>query len=164
MTWVRKGVYTSYTLLEAFRKTCLDYTLLLVGDGPERGSIIEKIHQLKLDGRVVVAGFIKNPYPIIRDAKLLVLSSDYEGFGVVLAEALCLDTAVVSTDCESGPREIMALSLSDYLVQTGDADALAIKMKKAIADVENDQYPFESAVMERFLPAIVARQYIDLAD
>ena len=151
-------------LLEAFRKMRLDCTLVLVGDGPERDSIIGKIHQLKLDGRVVIAGFINNPYPIIRDAKLLVLSSDYEGFGVVLAEALCLDTAVVSTDCKSGPGEIMALSLSDYLVQTGDADAMAIKMKKAIVDVENDQYPFESAAMERFLPANVARQYIDLAD
>ena len=151
-------------LLEAFRKMRLDCTLVLVGDGPERDGIVEKIHQLKLDDRVVIAGFIKNPYPIIRDAKLLVLSSDYEGFGVVLAEALCLDTAVVSTDCKSGPREIMVLSLSDYLVRTGDADALAIKMKKAIVDVENDQYPFESAVMESFLPTIVARQYIDLAN
>lgn len=151
-------------LLAAYKKLCPDYKLVLVGDGPDRSCIVNKIHQMKLENRVVLEGFSNNPYPIIRGATLLILSSDYEGFGVVLAEALCLDTAVVSTDCESGPSEIMVSSLSDYLVKTGDADALAIKMKKAIVDVENDQYPFESAAMERFLPAIVVRQYIDLAN
>ncbi len=151
-------------LLMAYQKIKSDFKLILVGDGPDRGRIIAMIHQMKLEDRVVLAGFHKNPYPIIRGSSLLVLSSDYEGFGVVLAEALCLDTAVISTNCKSGPDEIMESSLSKYLVNTGDADALADKMKQAIDDVSNANYPFASACLERFSPDTIARQYFNLVD
>ncbi len=151
-------------LLTAYQKINSDFKLILVGDGSDRNRIVDIIHQMKLDDRVVLAGFHKNPYPIIRGSSLLVLSSDYEGFGVVLAEALCLDTAVISTDCESGPDEIMKSALSNYLVKTGDSDALADKMKQAIDDVNNAGYPFASADLERFSPDTIVRQYINLAD
>ena len=149
-------------LLEAYSKSRLEEVLLLIGDGPGRDGIVEKIHQLKLDDRVIIAGFIKNPYPIIRDAKLLVLSSDYEGFGVVIAEALCLDTAVVSTDCKSGPGEIMRSSLSNYLVPIGNVTALAHMIEKAVKDVDNGSYPFEDACLEMFSPEVIVSKYSHL--
>lgn len=149
-------------LLDAFYKSGLDCMLLLVGDGPDKDVILNKIAELHLENKVVVTGFLSNPYPIIRDAKQLVLSSDYEGFGVVLAEALSLETAVVSTDCPSGPREIMLSSLSDYLVSTGDADILAEVMKQAFNDMLRQDYPFKSASLERFSPEVIAAEYIKL--
>jgi len=150
-------------LLSAYSKADIPYNLLLVGDGKGRSMIAEKIRKLNLDDKVILIGFIVNPYPIIRDAKLLVLSSDYEGFGVVLAEALCLGTAVVSTDSKSGPGEIMTSSLSEYLVPTGDAEALACKIKKAIEDVDKGCYPFEDACLERFYPTTIVSKYMHLA-
>lgn len=151
-------------LLDAYKKSGIDHKLVLVGDGPDRERITEMIKQMKLDDKVIMTGFINNPYPLIRAAKLLVLSSDYEGFGVVLAEALCLETAIVSTDCKSGPSEIMISSLSDYLVPTGDSVRLASMIDKAISDVENNDYPFKSADLLRFSPTSAAKQYIDLVD
>jgi glycosyltransferase involved in cell wall biosynthesis len=149
-------------LLAAFKKMHSDYKLILVGDGPDRDRIEDLIHQMNLDEQVVLAGFHTNPYPVIRDSMLLVLSSDYEGFGVVLAEALSLETAVVSTNCKSGPGEIMSSALSGYLVETGDVDALAGKMRQAIDDVDEAAYPFDSADLSRFLPGNIVRQYTDM--
>lgn len=150
-------------LLDAFSKLQHDYRLIMVGDGPDRSRIESQIRQMGLDEKVVLTGFLKNPYPVIRDAAVLVLSSDYEGFGVVLAEALSLGTAVVSTDCRSGPSEIMKSALSGYLVDTGDADALSDKIEQAIADIGKQCYPFQDAGIDRFLPAGIVRRYIDLA-
>ena len=151
-------------LLEAYSKSCLGEVLVLVGDGVEKGNIIKKICQLNLNNRVVITGFVDNPYPIMRDAKLLVLSSDYEGFGVVLAEAICLGTAVVSTDSKSGPREIMKSSLSDYLVPIGNVAALTHMIEKAVEDVDNGSYPFEDACLERFSPEVIVSKYSHLTN
>ncbi len=149
-------------LLDAYHESGLGCMLLLVGDGPDKAVILNKITELHLEDKVVVTGFINNPYPIIRDANLLILSSDYEGFGVVLAEALCLETAVVSTNSMSGPSEIMLSPLSNYLVPTGDVHALSGKMQLALADVEKHKYQFKSKDLERFSPEVIAAEYVKL--
>jgi len=82
-----------------------------------------------LGDRVFIAGFQLNPYPWIAGADLLVLCSDHEGLPNVLIEALACATPAVSTDCPSGPREILA-AFPQCLVPCGDATALA----KAISD------------------------------
>jgi glycosyltransferase involved in cell wall biosynthesis len=85
-----------------------------------------------LAGRVIVAGFQQNPYPWMRNARLLVLCSDHEGLPNVLIEALALGTPVVSTDCPSGPREILGAAGAPWLVPCGDAAALAQAMGAAL--------------------------------
>ena len=85
-----------------------DAKLIIIGDGNKRDELNALTESLKLTQNVIFTGFIKNPLPYIKAAKAFVLSSDYEGFGVVLLEALSLGVPVISTDCYSGPREIIA--------------------------------------------------------
>lgn len=112
-----------------------------------------------LAGRVSVAGFQPNPYPWIAGADLLVLCSDHEGMPNVLVEALLLGTPVVSTDCPSGPREVLRDGLSGRLVPCGDAGALAAAMREALHEGRCAR-PFDAAP---FLPAGIAEQLERLA-
>jgi glycosyltransferase involved in cell wall biosynthesis len=84
--------------------------------------------------RVFVAGFQPNPYPWIAAADVLVLCSDHEGLPNVLIEALILGTPVVSTDCPSGPREILGDAFPGALVPVNNAELLAQAIARTLAD------------------------------
>lgn len=86
-----------------------------------------------LSRRVKIAGFQANPYPWMAGARLLVLCSDHEGLPNVLIEALICGTPVISTDCPSGPREILGAALPSALVPCGDTVALARRMQDFLA-------------------------------
>ena len=92
---------------------------------------------LGLQSDVDLPGFIKNPFPMMRHAALFVFSSAWEGFGNVLVEAMACGTPVVSTDCPSGPAEILEGGKWGRLVPVGDVDALA----ESIAAALDDQNP-----------------------
>lgn len=99
--------------------------LLVLGEGPLLVHLRERAHQLGIEDDVCFCGFVPNPYPTLARASLLMLSSRYEGFGNVIAEALACGVPVVSTDCESGPSEILMDGAFGRLVPVGDAAALA---------------------------------------
>lgn len=103
--------------------------VLLTSPDPK---LAELVMQHGLENRVIVAGFQANPYPWMANADLLVLCSDHEGLPNVLIEALACGTRVVSTDCPSGPREILRGELGRGLVPCGDAAALAQAMRDAL--------------------------------
>jgi glycosyltransferase involved in cell wall biosynthesis len=119
-------------LLEAFAR--LDPALRLVLLADERPGLRAMIEARGLAGRVEVAGFQQNPFPWIAAANLLVLCSDHEGLPNVIIEALALGVPVVSTDCPSGPREILGQALPECLVPMGDATALAAAMARTLAN------------------------------
>lgn len=145
-------------LLEAFKKSNLDTKLVLVGDGKEKEVIINKIKSLKLENKVILTGFQQNPYPYIKNAKLLVLSSQYEGLGNVLIESLFLKTPVISTDCQSGPSEILKGDLQKYLVEVNNIDALSEKM----IEVYNNPYEIKDIYIEDFKKDKLLNQYLNL--
>ena len=145
-------------LLEAFKQSKINAKLILIGEGDYRKSIEEKVEVLGLKESVVFAGMQTNPYPIIKDAKLLVLSSDYEGLSMAILEALTLGVPVVSTDCPSGPKEILEGYLDNALVPPSDTSALAVMMKKQYEEPSK----ISSDVLKRFDGDHIIDQYIDL--
>lgn len=123
-------------LLRAFAKLRghPEATLMILGEGPLRPGLERLVKELGIADRVRMPGFSSNPWPYLASADLFVLSSDHEGFGLVLAEAMHAGLRVVSTDCEGGPREILDGGRFDRLVPTGDADALAQAMAAALSE------------------------------
>lgn len=117
-------------LLDAWAQLKLPHQLVLLTQADPK--LEQMIAERGLVGRVTIAGFQKNPYPWMAAADLLVLSSDHEGLPNVLIEALICGTPVVSTDCPSGPREILGQALPDALVPCGDATALAQAVQRSL--------------------------------
>lgn len=144
-------------LLDAFRQLAPPIKLVLLTK--EHDGLLALIDQFGLRDRVIVAGFQQNPYPWIRQAKLLVLSSDSrEALPTVLIEALILGTPVVSTDCPTGPREILAGSLAQWLVPVNESGAMATKMQEALSG----GYRIEEQLLERFSSKVVMQQFLEL--
>src|SRR5215510_88280 len=100
-------------LIESYRSSGISDNLIIVGEGEERHGLERLISSLGLDGRVVLPGHMKNPYPIVRAARLFVSSSNLEGFPNALIEAMALGCPVVATDCDTGPMEILAAKKRD---------------------------------------------------
>lgn len=120
------------TLVRAFAlvRQHLPSRLMILGDIDKREPTIKPqlealVRELGLEGEVTLPGFVDNPYAYMARAKVFVLSSAYEGFGNVLAEAMAVGTSVVSTNCESGPAEILENGKYGRLVPVGDVNALA---------------------------------------
>ena len=138
--------------------------LLIIGDGPERASLRALVGRLDLTDAVDLPGFQSNPFAWMRAADLFALSSAWEGLPGVLIQAMACGTPVVSTDCTSGPREI--LHSTDValgpLVPVGDDAALAQAMLRTLAE------PTPAEVLKRraadFSMSTVATQYLALLD
>ena len=111
-----------------------DARLMLLGNGELEPDLRRLAAELGIADRVIFAGFHPDPTPFYRTADLFVLSSDYEGFGNVIVEALACGTPVVSTDCPSGPAEILADGEFGALVPVGDAQALARAIDRRSTD------------------------------
>ena len=112
--------------------------LVILGDGPERDSLVELIRRSGLEKVVDMPGFTDNPYAYMKRSDVLALSSRWEGLPTVLIEALALGTAVVSTDCPSGPAEILEGGKWGRLVPVGGADALAAAIIEALKEPRRD--------------------------
>lgn len=122
------------TLLRAFAKLrqAIGARLLILGEGPQR-RILERLSaELGIGSCVDMPGFAERPECYIAHSDALVLSSAWEGSGVVLVEALALGTPVVATDCRSGPREILDDGHYGELVPVGDPQALANAIERTL--------------------------------
>ncbi|HFC00217.1 MAG TPA: glycosyltransferase, partial [Phaeodactylibacter sp.] len=82
--------------------------LVIVGTGVEQNALIQLTERLGISKKVLFAGFQENPFKYVAKAKILAFSSDFEGFGNVIVEALASGTPVISVDIDNGPREILA--------------------------------------------------------
>jgi len=145
-------------LLQAYKQSGIPHKLVLLGAGPDEQEVKALVETYGLADRVIFPGFDQNPYNWIRHADLFAFSSDYEGFGNVLVESLIVGTPVVSTDCPSGPSEILTGPLAAYLVPKGDSAALAAKMREAL-----ESYPeITEEMIERFDKHVITQQYLAL--
>jgi glycosyltransferase involved in cell wall biosynthesis len=115
------------TLIQAFSKVrrSRPLRLIILGQGEERGRIAALIEAMGLGDDVAMLGFVENPYSHVARSNVFVLSSAWEGLGTAIVEALAVGTPVVSTDCPSGPAEILENGKYGWLVPVGDATSLA---------------------------------------
>lgn len=131
--------------------------LVILGEGKERTKLEELIKELGLEENVRLAGFQKDPFPFLRLANLFVLSSRWEGLGNVIIEALACGTPVVSTNCPSGPAELLENGRFGTLTPVNDVPALAKAISEAL-----DREPDRSTLIRRaatFSPAAAAAAY-----
>lgn len=128
-----------------YERGLTDLRFHLLGEGPSREALEEQIKQKRLSDYVLLEGFQINPFQYYREAQLFCLPSIYEGFGLVLAEAMACRIPVVSTDCPSGPAEILDNGQYGRLVQPGDVDALVNSIFDAVSDYKTWQALVPSA-------------------
>ena len=149
------------TLIQAFahvRRNRLA-RLMILGEGEERPALERLIEQLNLGADVSLPGFVANPYPYMARAAIFALSSRWEGLPSVLIEALYCGAAIVSTDCPSGPQEILAGGRYGRLAQVGDSEAFAAAIQLTL-DQPQARPPAES--WHPFGQETVVDQYLDL--
>ena len=134
--------------------------LMILGEGPLRPELDGLAAELGIAGELILPGFAVNPWPFYASASLFVLSSDWEGLPLVIPEALYAGLPVVSTDCESGPAELLDGGRFGRLVPCGDEEALADAIEQALA-APNDPTEQRARAIEVAGPETIER-YLEL--
>ncbi len=135
-------------LLEAFAQlhaTRADITLHIFGEGPERENILAAVSSLGLDEHVLLHGSVEDVAGALATADIYVMSSDFEGFPNALAEAMAMGLPSISTDCPTGPADLMRGGTRGVLVPVGDVSALVGAMTALVEDYETRKQYGENA-------------------
>jgi len=149
-------------LLEAFALVIrnIPATLLFVGEGSLRKQLEQLCVDLGVEKHVRFYGFSSRPYEQMIEADLFVMSSDFEGLPTTIIEALFCGLPVVSTDCPSGPRELLMDGKYGSLVPVNDKTTLATAIE---FELKNRRLPeVQQAAAQRFLPSVVVKQFLVL--
>lgn len=154
-------------LLQAFAKVTAkhpDWRLLIIGEGPLRGELEVLRNKLGLAESVSFAGLLADPSAALRNAKLFVMASRFEGFPYAALEAMACGLPVIYTDCPSGPREIIRDGIDGLLVPNGDVPALAAAMDRLLSDAAERERLATHApeVLERFGEDKILAQWEEL--
>jgi glycosyltransferase involved in cell wall biosynthesis len=148
------------TLIRAFKRVLerRPAKLVILGRGRGKRELEALAEELGVKSEVDLPGYLENPYAFMARASVFVLSSAWEGFGNVVAEALVAGTPVVSTDCESGPAEILAHGKYGHLVPVGDPDTMADAILDVLAGNGRKAPPewLEQFDVEHVLPRYVS--------
>lgn len=132
--------------------------LYILGDGPDRDKIEEKIKKERMEDEIILLGNIKNPYPWIKKAKMLVHSSKFEGFGLVLVEGLILNKIVISSDCPIGPKEVLENGEIGYLYNVGDYKRLGELIVQNLENSDIDLDLIRNRIL-KYSKDIVLKEY-----
>lgn len=133
-------------LINAFSKVIntIDARLVILGDGELKDDLEALVNKLHISHKVEFPGFVKNPYAWLRNSSLFVLSSNYEGLPGTLIQAMACGAPVVSTDCPSGPSEILENGKWGRLVPTGDLSALVAAIIDTLQDKKKPDVEFRA--------------------
>ena len=148
------------TLIRAVSKVLNEtgVKLVIVGEGDDRADMEKLIRELGIHESCELPGFVGNPYSYLKNTDVFVLSSRWEGLPNALLQALAVGTPVVSTDCPSGPREILEHGRWGRLVPVEDVDAMA----SAIVEGVNGQIdsPPRELIEQRYGLHAIVDQYL----
>ena len=149
------------TLIRAFAlvKKEQKVRLVILGEGQLKNQLLTLVGQLNLENDVVILDFVENPYAYMAKSAVFVLSSGWEGFGNVVAEALAAGAPVVSTNCPSGPAEILDNGKYGELVAVGNSQGMAEAILRVLSGKVRS---FDSAWLEQFTLKYSAQKYLEL--
>ncbi len=153
-------------LIYAWLEACVPHKLVLVGgttDEKEEAYLRHLkaiVKKLGVEDRVIFTGFQKNPYPWVKNAALFAMSSESEGLPTVLIEALILGTPVVSTDCPTGPSEILIGKFAQFLSPVGEISGLTANIRAALREYP----PIDDEFLARFRNDYAVQRYLEHFD
>ena len=135
----------------------IKHKLVIVGSGSDMGLVQKKVQELSLEQHIHFAGQLTNPFPWMLHADLFILSSKFEGLGMVLLEAMACDTKVVATKSVGGVVDIMKDNLNDYLAEQTPQDlgskiALTLKEEK---NIDSNKH------LKEFTPKHIVDEYLN---
>lgn len=141
-----------------------DWTLRLVGDGAQKEALMNQCKELGIESTVVFEGATQNMAKAYCDSSLFLLTSRFEGFGLVLAEAMQCGVPCVSFDCPHGPADIIDNGKNGILVENGNIEAFADAVLKLIDDEELRARMGKAAIekAKAYLPETIMPQWITL--
>ena len=156
-------------LIKSYKNTQLldkNIKLLIFGEGEEKENLQSQINSLGLHSFVLLKGFNQNVSSYIKQAKALVLSSKFEGFPMVLIEALTLKTPMIAFNCKSGPAEIIKHEINGLLVENQNQEALSKAMNTLVL---NDEFYYQiktniEKLSNPFSEEIIIEQWINLVE
>jgi len=140
------------------------HQLVLIGEGKQQDELSHLAEELGVSDSVVFLGYLSNPYPVIAQASLFCLSSRYEGFGLVSAEAAALGVPTVATNCVSGPKEVLVDGLYGDLVAVDSAEELAIAIQRHLKAPQRliEKADASAQKAERLSMTLCASRYSEL--
>lgn len=132
--------------------------LVILGEGHLRSEFSKLSEELGISADFDMPGFVDNVYPYMARSRMFVMSSAWEGLGGVLVEAMAVGTPVVSTDCPSGPSEVLEDGRVGSLVPVGDVEALADAMQHTL-EHPTDPEVLRRSARDRYSASASAREY-----
>lgn len=149
------------TLIHAIAKVRRQHNcrLIILGEGELRSELEALVQELNMQDCVQLPGFVENPFAWMARTQLFVFSSAWEGFGNVLVEAMACGARVVSTNCPSGPSEILEGGKWGDLVPVGDPETLSVSILQAL----NSSTKVDASIRAmEFTPDLIIGQYIQV--
>ena len=120
----QKDQLTFLKALNLIKKT-INFQAIIIGRGKLNNKLLKYINKNKLNNYVKIIDFVENPFPLLKQTELFILSSRYEGLPNVLLEALSLKKFIISSNCPTGPKEILLNGKGGLLFKVGDYKQLA---------------------------------------
>ena len=154
------------TLLKAFNASLNFFKsrLIIIGEGQERSLIEKYIKDNKMDNQIILLGYQSNPWKYLTNSDLFILSSKWEGFGNVIVEAMLLGIPVISSDCPSGPSEILEQGKLGDLFNVGDHARLATLIEEKLNNINQSKVKADLAqkASSRYSIKLISKQYDDV--
>ena len=163
---VQKDFLTLVRAYKFVKESGIQDKLYIVGDGPSKEEIINEIKKLSLEENIKLIGLSKNPYIWLKNSKLFVHSSKYEGLPTVLIEALICNKMIISSNCPTGPKEILKNESCGKLFEVGNIKELGDYLIEFLANKNNRELYEKNVILrkEEFNKNKVIKEYEKLIE